>query len=229
MASKSRKAFDDNIQDVENLVHYYEFADESFRDTKIKPPPGADIVLRSAVVMLVTYWEAYVEDIVTEGVAHLVKHASDPQKLPKELRKAIAKELKADKNDIAIWQLAGDGWRSLLTKRLPDLTKGRNRSFNTPKSGQTREFVRSALGIDNITSSWKVDSKESAESCQTLDKLVELRGKIAHRGKLSKPLRVDDITTLTEWIKQLVSKTGGNINTCLKKSCGVPLWSKPKK
>ncbi|MGD9873530.1 MAG: HEPN domain-containing protein [Kiritimatiellia bacterium] len=229
MASKARKAFDENMVDVENLIQYYEFADESFREAAIEPPPGADVVLRSAIVLLVTYWEAYIEDIVSEGVAHLVEHVPDPNNLPKELLKAIARELKTDKNEIAIWRLASDGWRELLTQRLPGFRERRNRSFNTPKSDQTRQFVCEALGISDITLCWKIDKDEPAQTCKVLDKVVELRGQIAHRGKLSKTVKPEVVRSMTEWFKKLVSKTGGHINSFIKKSCGVPLWETTSK
>ena len=223
MASKARKAFDKNIEDVENLIQYYEFADENFRDLNISPPAGADVVLRSAIVMLVTYWEAYVEDIAAEGVAHLVKNTSDPQKLPKDLLKSIAHDLKTDKHELAVWKLAADGWRSLLVKRLPELCVQRNRNFNTPKSAQTSNFLSAALGIADITVCWKFDTKVTKDPCKTLDNLVECRGKIAHRGKLPKTVPVKTVKTLTDWITQLVDMTDGHVNKAVSTCCGVSM------
>lgn len=230
MASKARGAFEDNIQDITRLLEYYKAAEALTKASteSVALPEGSDVVLRSAVVLLVTYWETYIEDIVSEGVSHLVTHVSDPDKLPKELKKIIAKELKQDQNDIAVWQLAGDGWRPLISSHLEKFKESRNRNFNTPKSIQTREFVRTALGIDDITKSWKitVDKTDSTSEmcCKMLDSIIEVRGKIAHRGKLSKPINKTSVSTLASIIKQIVGKTGGAINTHVKQITNVPLW-----
>jgi hypothetical protein len=230
MASNSRKIFDQNLSDIDQLIQYYQTVESLYQKQRKALPTGADVVLRSAWVLLVTYWEAYLEDIASEALEHLVKQIVDPDKLPKELKKIIAKELIADKNDLAVWALAANGWRTIIQNRLPKIQESRNRSFNTPKSAQTRDFFCNALGIKDITTSWVIGGKKPEEVCKILDRLVELRGQIAHRGKLTegKKVNVKGVEILKKWIKRLVAKTGGRINTELKNSTGVPLWKEKK-
>ena len=227
MASQARKTFDENHQDIENLLSYYgvskqlheEFPEDGMMD-------GADVVLRSSIVLLVTYWEAYLEDIVTEAIKHIVEHVKDPVKIPKELKKTIIRELGADKNELALWKLAGDGWRDCIKSRLAQLKESRNRSFNTPKSTQTQIFIHSALGIGDITKTWDFQNRDAKTNSKYLDTLVELRGQIAHRGKIKNKITDESVKALSLFVKELVSKTGGSINTEVKKISGAPLWTK---
>ncbi|MBI5817816.1 MAG: hypothetical protein HZA88_02425 [Verrucomicrobia bacterium] len=224
MPSNARKNYDQNLDDIHQLIDYYEAVEELYRLDKDPLPDGADVVLRSAIVLLVTYWEAYIEDIASEAIEHIIKHVTDPTKLPKELKKLVAKEIKEDVNELAVWGLAGDGWRSLIQQRLSRFSETRNRNFNTPKSAQTRDFFRKAIGIDDITSSWTFDEVKAEVICERLDKIIEIRGLIAHRGKLSQPVDKEHVKTFTYWMKKLVGTTGGRINSEVKKMTGVPLW-----
>lgn len=224
MASKARQSFDSNLKDIESLVDFYKVAELLAKDTKTKMGDGEDVVLRSAIVLLVTFWEAYVEDIVEEALEHIVEHAPGPDKLPKGLKQEISKELKADKNEIALWQLAGNGWKAVVRDRLPAMKESRNRSFNTPKSLQTKEFFEKALGIPDITKAWTINDKPSEGVCKTLDKLIEIRGQIAHRGKLSKTISIKVVEDTKEFISKIVAKTGGHLQTELKLITGKPLW-----
>ena len=220
MSSAARKAFDSNLNDIDRLIDYYDTAETILKDTQRDLPAGADVVLRAALVLLITYWEAYLEDIVTEALEHFVGQAKDAAILPEELRKAVAREIKADKHELSPWKIAGEGWRGFLKARLPQLI-GR---FNTPKSGPTRTLIQATLGIADITRCWKVGAKSPEKSCQFLDTLVSIRGKIAHRGKLPKVLAVRHTKCATDFIRKVVTRTDDNINAEVLKATGQGLW-----
>jgi hypothetical protein len=227
MASQARKTFDENFKDIENLLDYYHVSERFHEDYPNDGlMEGADVVLRSAVVLLVTYWEAYLEDIVTEAIEHIVIHVVDSTKIPKELKKTVIQELKKDNNELALWKLTSDGWRDCIKSRLPQLTEARNRSFNTPKSLQTQTFIQSALGIVDITKNWTFQNRDARTNTKYLDVLVDLRGQIAHRGKIKKKITDETVRIFSIFVKELVSKTGGSINAEVKKIAGSPMWTK---
>ncbi|MBL9151969.1 MAG: hypothetical protein JNK37_05780 [Verrucomicrobiales bacterium] len=230
MPSNARKSFDENLVDIGRLIDFHQVAEllEKEADPNDSPVAGKDVVLRSAIVLLVTYWEAYLEDIASEAINLIVDKVIVPEKLPKDLKKAVLKDLENDTNELACWQLAGDGWKKLLHDRLPKLQEARNRSFNTPKSRQTREFISAALGIADVTKAWEFAGRTPEENAAKLDALVETRGRIAHRGKLTKKITEKGVSEATEFIKSLVSKTGGKINTEVKKIAGVSLLKENK-
>jgi len=224
MPSAARKAFDANLADIEQLIDYHNTAEAILKETQQDLPAGADVLLRAAIVLLITYWEAYLEDIVSEALEHLLTHTQDPNSLPTELKKAVAREIKTHNHELSPWMLAGPAWRQTIKSRLPKLQESRNRSFNTPKSMQTKDFICAALGIADITKAWNVDSNSPETNRQKLDKLVEIRGRIAHRGKLPKPVTLAVVKAATQFVRKLVAKTGGAINSELKKVTGKGLW-----
>lgn len=224
MPSQSSQAFRGNSKDVERLL---EIARENAAG-----PDAEQAVHKAAIVLITAFWEAYCEDIAAEGLEHLVSHVGDFQALPKKLRQALAHDLKDDKNDLAVWDLAGDGWRTALTARLAAYTKSRNRQFNTPKPSQIDELFDKALGIERISDTWKVrkprrPAKElmtSDEARAQLTGFVELRGAIAHRGDAGADVTYQQVHDYYKLVERIVGKTGGRVNTHVKKATGVALW-----
>ena len=95
MASNARKALDANVKDVERLLKLHEQEGGTKRGRRF----GLEVLNKSAIVLITAYWESYCEDIASEALAHMVKHAKSGVSLPKALRKQVAGELKNDKND----------------------------------------------------------------------------------------------------------------------------------
>ena len=86
MPSNARKKFDENMADVDHLIDLYG-AMEALSEADGEPiSEGIDVLFRSAVVLMVSHWEAYVEDICSEALTHLVDHLPSAESLPKELK-----------------------------------------------------------------------------------------------------------------------------------------------
>jgi len=208
MPSKARKALTDNLSDVARLLELHAEAGGDGPGRR----HGLEVLNKSAIVLLTSYWESYCEDIAEEGVEHIIKHAKSAASLPNSIKKLIAKELKEAKNDLAVWALADDSWRNLLTSRLEQYKAARNWNFNTPKPGQVDELFRDSLGIEKISESWTWEKTKVATARARLNKFVELRGAIAHRGKGDTSVKKLDVTNYLELIKKLAAKTGGSVN-----------------
>jgi hypothetical protein len=215
---------DENKEDVDHFIDLYG-AVEQLSEADGEPiPKGIDVLFRSAVVLMVSHWEAYVEDICSEALTHLVNHLPSAENLPKELKKKVAKELSESKNELAMWEIADEGWRALLLGRLSDYQAGRDRSFNTPKSQNTADFVRNVLGIKDIRSSWKYEALNKEPLEKKLDQLIAIRSQIAHRGKIEEQINREWVEEHIKFLQKVVSSTGGEINRHLKKLTGKPLW-----
>jgi RiboL-PSP-HEPN len=119
MPSQARAAFENNRKDVERLM---EIHGDLAGDTPGRKH-GVEVLNKSAIVLMCAVWEAYCEDLAAEAVEHLVRHANDATTLPKALRRTIAVELQGDRNEPAVWALAGSGWTKLLRSRLVDITE----------------------------------------------------------------------------------------------------------
>jgi hypothetical protein len=73
----------------------YRMAKMLWKDDPDNFPDGLDVLFRSAVVLMVSCWEAYIEDICSDALEHLVTHATDASALPKSVKQQIAIELKS--------------------------------------------------------------------------------------------------------------------------------------
>jgi RiboL-PSP-HEPN len=220
MASSARKAFDKNCEDVDRLldIHQSIAGDRPGRKYQV------EVLNKASIVLLTAFWEAYCEDVAAEALKFIVDHATDATALPKELRKQVAKELAGDKDDLAVWKLSGDGWRPVLEQRLTDLQAERNRKLNTPKTAQIDDLFLRALGIPKISRHWFWSRMPADAASSKLDKYVELRGSIAHRGAASSTVRKGQVTDYYKLVKRLVARTGGRVNTEVKSATGKPLW-----
>ena len=209
MPSKAWESFDQNAQDIERLLELH----QEKGGTSPGRRRGLEVLNKSAIVLITSYWGAYCEDIATEGLEHIAQHGSSPDQLRKEIKQIIAKELKADPNVLSVWSLCGEGWKKILKTRLDNLRDQRNRKLNTPRTQNIDDLFLQALVLSSISSSWKWSKKMTIDRARNkLDKYVTLRGEIAHRG------------IAANGIKRLVSKTGGAVNSHVKKVTGKPLW-----
>lgn len=220
MASKARAAFKANAEDIERLL-------EIHTDLGGQGPGRRrrlEVLNKSAIVLVTSIWEAYCEDIVAEGLEHVVSHAPDATALPKALKKLVLAELKDDKHELALWDLADGGWRGVLQKRLKRLQDERNRKLNTPKTGNIEELFEKGLGITQISASWTWNGMSRTQASKKLDDYVSLRGQIAHRGSGIGSVRKSQVSDYYEHVTRLVGKTGGRVNSTVKKSTGSGLW-----
>ena len=126
MASQARIAFDENVLDVKALIDIHKEKGGQSRGRRY----GLEVLNKSAIVLITAFWEGYCEDIAAEGLDHIVKHAPNADSLPTELKKIIVRQLNNNDNQLAIWNLADDGWRTVLKQQLTDLQEARNRKLN---------------------------------------------------------------------------------------------------
>lgn len=207
-------------RDIDKLLDVHEDLTGSGRGRRY----DVEVLNKSAIVLLTSFWEAYCEDIAAEGLQHLVTHAVAIDRLPMVLRKLVAKELKQDPNETAVWDLADRGWRKVLESRLTRLQEERNRRLNTPKSTQIDEPFHNALGIDQVSADWYWPGMSVQQARSKLDKFVTLRGEIAHRGRVASGVRKADVQDYYGHIKRLAGKTGGKVNRSAKQATGKHLW-----
>jgi hypothetical protein len=220
LASKARRAFDKNANDVRRLLDIHADIGGDAKGRRY----GLEVLNKSALVLITAVWEAYCEDLASEALEHLVTNVSEPKKLPKELKKKISAEIKTEANELAMWDLAGDGWKDKTRARLASLTIERNRKLNTPKSAQIDELFAAAIGLTSISSAWKWKKMSVAKARAKLDSYVTLRGEIAHRGTPAAAVKKANVTDFFSHVERLVRLTGGKTNSYVKATTGKGLW-----
>ena len=142
MPSQARKRFDENAVDIQRLLELHQEKGGILPGRR----RGLEVLNKAAIILITSFWEAYCEDIAAEGLEHLVKHGR-ADALPTPIKQMIAKELKADPNELSIWALCGEGWKEILKNRLKNLQEQRNRRLNTPKTQNVDELFEKVLGV----------------------------------------------------------------------------------
>ncbi|MBO0748276.1 MAG: hypothetical protein J2O47_07990 [Acidimicrobiaceae bacterium] len=174
---------------------------------------------KAAIVLLTAFWEAFCEDLAAEGLQHLVDHGT-ASSLPTELRKLVAKELREAKHHLAIWDLAGGGWRMVLERRLKRLKDDRNRKLNSPKSDKINELVENTVGIKETSKAWYWSKMPTFRAAEKLDGYIETRGAIAHRGSYDSSVRKGWVADYHNHVCRLVERT--RVAEVLTDATGVP-------
>ena len=181
MASLAAKTFFKNAKDVKRLTQIHSQLGKNTPGRKY----GLEVLNKSAIVLITAFWEAYCEDLAEEALTHLIEKVPDATKLPKDLKKRIAAEIKKDQHELAVWDLADKGWQVRARTRLASLMAERKRSFNNPKSFYVDELFHDVIGLHNVSNEWRWEKMSASRAREKLDKFIELRGSIAHRGKSS--------------------------------------------
>jgi hypothetical protein len=84
--SKARERFDVSIKDAEDLLGHF--------DNQPKPPPqNAEVLKRAGLIMALTAWETYVEDLIEEVVVSRNPHA-DAGHAERFMQSRLQEELK---------------------------------------------------------------------------------------------------------------------------------------
>lgn len=165
------------IKGVRSLLDYISPEDQNPNNRNL------EVFRRSSVILIVTAWESFVEDMLSLHVSHKLNNANSPDDISKAFNTVannwyIAILNKYDNhpkpNDFKKW--TGDNWKELIREKLQeDLT-----SLNTPKSKNISDLSKRYLGED-ITQKWSLPRNAAPQVSRKLDNIIEMRGEITHR------------------------------------------------
>jgi RiboL-PSP-HEPN len=221
---KAHRAFlGDAVPDINRLIGFH--ASETGAGPG-RRRPDIQVVTRSAIVMTCASWEAFCEDLVAEALRHLAR-AKSPDDLPNEVKKTLKNGLLKVPHDLAIWSIAGSGWRTQLRERAKVIEaddgnpqKLPNAILNTPKSHLVKEFFCVNVGIDDITSAWSWTRCKPETACRKLDDFVKLRGSIAHRRAPTGGVRKKQATDALDLVQRLAGCTARSVHEFLTVTTG---------
>jgi hypothetical protein len=217
-----RSFVDDAVPDIERLIEFHAKETGTGRGRR---RPAIQVVSRSAVVLTCASWEAFCEDLAAEALRHFAEHAADGDALPKQIKKTIKKSLLALQDELAVWALAGNGWRSVLRQRADLLASDADRTLNTPKPDQVKEFFLTNVGISNITSGWSWRRNPPDRTTKLLEEFVVLRGSIAHRGSPDGGVLKRHATEGLELVRRLAELSAKQVSQHLESHTTIPLPS----
>lgn len=208
----------DNLDEFDRLMEIHENEGGTGKGRRRQ----LEVLNKAAIVLVCAYWEAFCEDTVAEALNYILERTVDPNRLPDELKRKVAVELKKAPHEHEVWKLAGDGWKQVLSERMERFTEERNRKLNTPKTDQIDALFKETLGIDGVSSSWKIAKSMTVERAKKkLDKFIELRGSIAHRGSHKTSVRKADAISFADHILSLAGATNTRVEAEIEKVIAI--------
>lgn len=210
---------DSLISNIENVTQLMDIHLE-----KSKGKPGRkhrlEVLNKSAIVLLVASWEAFIEDLAEESFKFLLANASSHDMIPTKVRIKSVDDMKKSANNLDLWQLAGNGWQKVLQSHKSKILDNSIGRLNTPKQKNIDDIFEDLLGFD-LSSKWSwLPTMTPNKACTKLDNLIVIRGNIAHRAKATKPVHKDTVIDYTKFIYRLAVKSNNTVNTWLLKATG---------
>lgn len=185
---------------------------------------GLDVLNKSGVMFLAGAWEAFVEEAAIQAIDHFLDNASSHNDIPLSIRKATAKGLEDHKNELKVWDLAGDGWKVVVKDYRDQVVREEIATFNTPKPHNVDAMYKKLLGMDSVSASWHWKGMSADGAKRKLKEFIEARGAIAHRGNLSFPIVKAYVEDHREFIVRLAVRTSNTIRAEIHKQIGSYPW-----
>lgn len=203
--SNAKQAFKTALTDVRSLLDFHEAVGGTGPG---KRPYNLTALNKSGIVLLCATWELYIESIIIECVSEHLKSITKPSDLRKSLSALILPFVQKEKDERSWHQLAGGGWKNVITIAVAERVK----ALNTPKVGPISGHFHSILGIKDITDSWYWQNTTSQVAMKRLDDFVTLRGSIAHGEPRAANLNKKAVTSALFLITQLVDRTDDHLS-----------------
>jgi hypothetical protein len=197
------------IREIRGLLEYYSSLSESQNRGNI----NLEVFKRSSVILMVTAWESFVEDMLGLHINHRLNIAQSPDDISKAFNAVanswyIAILNKYDNHpkpdDFKKW--TGDNWKELIREKLrEDLV-----SLNTPKSKNISNLSKRYLGVD-ITQQWNMPRITAQQASGKLDQIIEMRGEITHRivnyFEAKSSIGQDNLIGNVDFVERLAKRT----------------------
>ena len=203
------------VENVEESRRLRQFKfKSSAKGDKAEAAHDKEVLYKSSIVLLVACWESF--------LVHLVSGSSDHKKIPF----SVLERISSSQTGMKIWDLAGDGWKTVIRDNLKSVLAKTVGTFNTPRATQVNELFKKSIGLENISSFWQWAGTDSAEAEKELDDLITLRGSIAHRVKTSEQVQLQDVKDAEKLILCLSTRTHNTIVDFLETQIGKSPWKR---
>ncbi len=206
----------DNLREVDRLQKIH------FQITTRGPGRRHEVQVlhKSAIVLLVACWEAYVEDLVSAALEHMISVTKDHKIFPKEVLHLVA----LSHSGLKAWDLAGSGWKRALRGNLKHVLAKTTGKLNTPKTAQVDDLFNKVIGLKSISSKWHWRGRSAQQTTTALDTLVTLRGSIAHRVKTAQSVTLDRVRDSRSLVCRLAIKSHNRVCRFLESQLGKSPW-----
>jgi len=184
-----------------------------------------EVLNKSSIVLLVACWEAYIEDLADAAFDHLLANARSPQQIPNKVLTMASKSLRSDQDELRVWDLAQDGWKSVLQDHREAVKDKYTGKLNTPRPKQIDLIFEQMLGLKAVSSKWNWQGASNENVIKRLEDLVTLRGQIAHRVSTSESVKKFQVEQNVTLIGYLSTKLSNQVRQHLQTVTRRTPWS----
>lgn len=205
MSSKALQNFRKALLDSQHILALYESEHNNPMRTI---PEHAEVLKRACLILAVTAWETYVEDLFTEQVPGRIDAAKSPEEFQKAFDQVAKRWLQRSKEDQAktLLQWTGDGWK----RYLQDFFISCLTSLHTPNSTNLSKLFSLFLNVD-LQKHWAWHPYKFDAAAKRLDDIIKLRGQIAHRsrteGTNKHPISHEKLVSYLKFLAELATNT----------------------
>ena len=189
---------------------------------------GIEVLNKSGVIFLAAAWEAFVEDAATQAIDHILSKSADHSSIPLPLMRLAAKGLEEHTDELKVWDLAGDGWKTVVTNYRDEVIRKNISTFHTPKPQNVDDLFKKLLGIKTMSSRWRWQGMGPSSASTKLRKFIETRGAIAHRGNLTQPVTRNYVKGHARFISRLSERTANVVRSNVNSQVGSYPWKRAR-
>ena len=183
------------------------------------------ILNKSAIVLYTACWEYYIEDLIREAFNFLLINSKKHNAFPNSVLAKASKEIKNDKDDLRVWDLAGFGWKKVLENYQKTILEKKIDHFHVPRPENIDELYSKLLGINTITNQWSWKKMCNKDAIDTLNKYVDLRGEIVHNVKTKTSVRKKDVDYYRKFLNRTAVILHNRVTTHIENLIGEAPWS----
>lgn len=185
---------------------------------------NVEVLNKSAIVLLVACWEAFIEDLASEAFEIMLKNAKSHEIFPTCVLTTATRDLKTSNDERKIWELAGLGWKDVLIKHKSKVIERYIGSLNTPRADNIDKLFKDLIGFPVLSAEWHWKAKSPENVRNSLSDLITLRGSIAHRVNASRSVRKVTVEKAIEFINRLCVISHNRVNSYLATKVGEEPW-----
>lgn len=137
----------------------------------------------------------------------MLRFSTTPDVFPAKVKTLATRELRNSKDERRVWELAGSGWKKVLSDHRDVVLEKWLKDFNTPKSRQVADLFIGLLNLPDVTKNWTWADVSSEQARAKLDEHITIRGNIAHRTRHDQEVHKNMGKDFMTHVVRLVEKT----------------------
>ncbi|MNJ35399.1 hypothetical protein D3C77_301340 [compost metagenome] len=182
---------------------------------------GLECLNKSAIVLILATWEAFVEDLAENAFECMLANASKHNVFPQQVLDLAWKAFKSEPTQDALKKIEA-GWREIFKHHKSKiLAKYIERgSFNTPSAANIDYLFAELIGLNSMSSNWRWRAQRQTTSVNKLQRLIELRGAIAHRAAAEDAVVKMHVLEYSKLVVRLAAKSHNAVRAYLETTLG---------